>query len=137
MTNAERTQSGIAEARTDRDGALLDIVGSVQRVFRGPKATRLAIKCETSPRLTFVDVVCFHRPPDIERGDRIHVSGRISSEKSGQKEIGKNGREYDKWVPMLIGEAVELLGEAQARIPGTGTRAANDNAQQDIDDIPF
>lgn len=89
--------------------------------------------------MTLVDVMCFHRPPPLEKGDRIHVVGRISSQKSGQKEIGKNGREYDKWVPLLIGETIELLGEAQRRIPGTGTRAANDNAraQNDIDDIPF
>ncbi len=133
-TNTERD-------RTYDDHADLDITGTVQRIFRGPKATRVALKCEDSPRITLLDVISFRKVDKVQQGDRVHVVGRIGSEKIG-KEISKsNGREYDKWAPMLVAERIELLSEVQERIPGTGKRhePANDNAYSDreIDDIPF
>lgn len=123
--------------RTYDDHVTLDAIGTVQRIFRSPKATRIALKSETSPRMSFVDIICFHQVPRIEKGDRVLIKGRISSEKSGVKETGKNGKEYDKWIPLLIGESVELLGEAQARIPGTGNRYQPANDNNGDDDIPF
>lgn len=117
----------------EKDRAHLDIIGSVQRVFRGPKATKLALRCNIGAGMTLIDVTCFHRPPALNEGDRVHVVGSIRSEKSGMKVTGKNGREYDKWIPWLVADSVELLAERQGRIEGTGP--ANDNA--DIDDIPF
>ncbi len=139
-TNASSPDKG---KQSLNEGAEFDIRGTVQRVGRGPKATFYSLKCDTGARTMFVDVVFLYRPSlEIQPGDRVHISGNISAEKSQQKEIGKNGREYDKWYPRLIGEKIELLSAAQARIAGTGSRnePANDNSfiKTEIDDdLPF
>lgn len=122
---------------TFNDGADFDIRGTVERIHRAPKATFLTIKSNRAPDYPIIDVVCFHGVSKIQKGDRVHVTGRIGMEKSGAKQVGRDGREWDKWVPRLKAEVVELLSEVQARIPGTGAREAPANDNADIDDIPF
>lgn len=122
------------------DKAEFEIVGTVMQ-FYADRAGKVAMfKVRTrGVRDKIHDVKYFGNLPRLSTGDRVRVVGEPGSEKTGQQEIGKNGRTYDKWATMLVAVRVETLATAQGSIAGT---TANDNAggsghPDDDDRIPF
>jgi len=114
------------------DEASIRVVGTVQKVFVGPKATKLSVKCNIS-RPTFVDLVAFKQLKDIRQGDKVTISGHISSEKSGTQETNpKTGVVYDKWIPLLVIDSIDSE-PAQRPLP----RSQYLPPPPDNDDIPF
>lgn len=115
------------------DEASIRVIGTVQRVFNGAKVTKVNIKCNLT-RQTFVDVTAFEVIRKLKQGDKVVVVGHISAEKSGQQEVNpKTGRSYEKWIPLLVVDDVEVLDSAQRPMPGT----ARSPSPHSNDDVPF
>lgn len=106
-----------------------EVIGIVQRVVHGPKATRMNIKTRLQ-KDSYIDVVSFTPLRNVDRNYRVKVIGHIGAEKSNQKEEGKGGKLYDKWLTMLVVDQVEVLDDGQRSVPGSDTKTDND-------DIPF
>lgn len=125
----------------NEDKADFEVVGTIGTFFpdRAGKVVRLSVRVR-GVRDSVVDMKYFGSLPAFSKGDRVRVSGNVSSEKlPGITEQGRNGKTYDKWVPLLAARKVEALERAQGTIPG----AANDNSRPPRratgtdDDIPF
>lgn len=120
------------------DKAEFEIVGTLSRFNRdrGGKVVHLQIRVRGIEREKLLDLKYFGAmSADAFRvGDRVRVVGEPGTEKLlGTTEQGRNGRTYDKWIPMLVARRIEYVEGAQATIPGT-----NDNARPaPDDDIPF
>lgn len=126
--------AGEEKAGTVNDKAEFEVIGIVQRAVHGPKVSRLNIKAQLA-RDAYVDVVSFTPLRNVERRYRVKVLGHISAEKAGQKESGKNGQLYDKWLTMLVADQVEVLDDGQSKVPGTDPEP---RARPRVDDdIPF
>lgn len=125
------------------DKAEFEIIGTISQFSpdRAGKIVRFSVRVRGLEREKVLDLKYFGVLPGFNRGDRVRVNGEPASEKlPGVTEQGKNGRIYDKWVPMLVARRVEALESAQASI--NGLAAANDNSQRRAstgtdDDIPF
>lgn len=105
----------------------------MQRVFVGPKASRLNVKCSLGDRPAYIDLIAFRALKDVKAGDHVTVTGHLSSEKSGIKEVNpKTGREYDKWIPLLVIDRIDSES-AQQPLPNTKSQYT----PPVDDDIPF
>lgn len=119
-----------------QDKAEFEIIGTIGAFWpdRGGKVVRFQVRVR-GDREKILDLKYFGVLPAYGRGDRVRVLGEPGSEKTGQTETGKNGKIYDKYVPLLVAKRVEALSKAQATIAGV-----NDNARarpREDDDIPF
>lgn len=133
--------AGSYEVNEDSDKADFEVVGTIGTFFpdRAGKVVRFSVRVR-GVRESIIDLKYFGTLPGYSKGDRVRVTGNVSSEKSGMTEQGRNGKTYDKWVPLLAARKVEILGRVQGSIPG----GANDNARGGArraangdDDIPF
>lgn len=119
----------------DQDKNSFEIVGTVERVSsaKSGKVWYFIVK-ENGAVTRRHDLKFFRAMPGYDRGDRVRVTGRIGYTKIDgiPKEQGRDGKEYDRWFPELIGEACDVLSERQASLPATEASAARPD-----DDIPF
>lgn len=123
----------------DQDKNSFEIVGTVDRVggAKSGKVSYLTVK-EAGAFTRRHDVKFFTAAPRCERGDRVRVTGRIGYTKVDgmPPERGKNGKDYDRWFPELVGEACEVLSERQGALPTSWATPAP-KPPEDDDNIPF
>lgn len=117
------------------DKAEFEVVGTIERIngARSGKVSwlRIRVRGQVANDVSH-DIKVFQALPGFAVGDGVRVTGRLGREKiEGAKEIGKNGREYDKWATMLVGERVVELEPGQGEIPATK------GGPPPGDDIPF
>lgn len=119
-----------------KEKADFEVVGTIERIngARSGKVSYLTVRVRgVAANDVRHDIKVFHSLASFSPGDGVRVTGRLGREKiEGAKEIGKNGREYDKWAPMLVGERVEELEKGQGEIAGTATKPDPSD-----DPIPF
>lgn len=119
----------------NEDKSEFDVTGTISRINVRQRMTHLSVRVG-GVKEQFTDIKFFRQLAGYERGERVRVTGRIGSEKlADYKETGRDGKQYDKWVVLLVGEKVESLGKQQGDLEGVDRAPRGGGGGSD--DIPF